>query len=97
MAAISFSHSHIDGRSVGAHYWVKQFLRGVKRRRPPRVRRAAAWDLPLVLQALSRAPFEPMAGSSLRLLSIKTAFLLAVTTAKRVSELHALSISPTCL
>ena len=96
-AAISFSHSHIDGRSVGAHYWVKQFLRGARRLRPPRVRQAAAWDLPLVLQALSKAPFEPMAGSSLRLLSIKTAFLLAVTTAKRVSELHALSISPACL
>ena len=96
-AAISFSHSHIDGRSVGAHYWVKQFLRGAKRRRPPRVRQAAAWDLPLVLQALSKAPFEPMAGASLRLISIKTAFLLAVTTAKRVGELHALSISPACL
>ena len=97
VAAISFNHSHIDGRSVGAHYWVTQFLRGARRLRPPRVRRAATWDLPLVLQALSRAPFEPMAASSLCSLSIKTAFLLAVTTAKRVSELHALSISPACL
>ena len=96
-AAIAFNHSRIDGRSVGAHYCVTQFLRGARRLRPPRVRRAAAWDLPLVLQALSRAPFEPMAASSLKLLSIKTAFLLAVTTAKRVSELHALSISPACL
>ena len=96
-AAISFNHSHIDGRTVGAHYWVTQFLRGAKRLRPPRVRRAAAWDLPLVLQALSQAPFEPMAGASLSSLSMKTAFLLAVTTAKRVSELHALSISDACL
>ncbi|XP_061566118.1 H-2 class II histocompatibility antigen, A-U alpha chain-like [Cololabis saira] len=38
-----------------------------------------------------------MARGSLGTTSWKTAFLLAVTSAKRVSELHALSVSPTCL
>ena len=64
---------------------------------PPRIKLIATWDLPLVLQALSQAPFEPMAEATLRHLSFKTAFLLAITSAKRVGELHALSITPTCL
>ncbi|XP_061589562.1 LOW QUALITY PROTEIN: nucleolar protein 14 [Cololabis saira] len=91
VAVISVHHGHIDGRPVGAHYWVAQFLWGARRLRPPRLQRAAAWDLPLVLQALGVAPFEPMAGGSLGTTSWKTAFLLAITSVKRVSELHALS------
>lgn len=65
--------------------------------RPPRVKRAAAWDLPPVQQTLSKSPFDPMAGVTLRNTLMKTAFLLAVMTAKHVSELHGLSMSPTCL
>lgn len=49
-----------------------------------------AWDLPLVLRALARHPFKPMASCNLRLLSWKTAFLVAITSAYRVSELVAL-------
>lgn len=72
---------------------VKKFLRGAQRLRarvsapivPP-------WDLELVLGALRRPPFEPLGSADLKWLSIKTAFLLAVTTAKRVGELQALSV-----
>ena len=75
-----------------AQYWVTQFLRGARRLRPPRIRRAAAWDLPLLLQALGESLFEPRAGVTLRNASMKTAFLLAITTGKHVSELHVLSV-----
>ena len=54
------------------------------------------WDLSLVLAALALAPFEPLDGDALRFLSIKTALLLALTSAKRVSDLTALSVSPSC-
>jgi len=51
----------------------------------------------MVLDTLCSPPFEPMSGSELRWLSAKTVFLLAITSAKRVSELHALSVSESCL
>lgn len=61
------------------------FLRGTQRLIPPRVPRAPAWDLNIVVGALSRPPFEPLAQIDLKWLSYKTAFLLAITTAKHVS------------
>ena len=57
----------------------------------------AQWDLPLVLEALVTEPFEPLELSSLKTLSLKTALLLALTLAKRVCELTALSVHPGCL
>ena len=45
------------------------------------------WSYPLVLQAPGESHFEPMAGVTLRNASMKTAFHLAITTAKRVSDL----------
>ncbi|KAJ1093250.1 hypothetical protein NDU88_006355 [Pleurodeles waltl] len=52
------------------------------------------WDLNLVLTFLMCAPFEPFHNCPLRLLTIKTAFLVAITSARRVSELQALSSKP---
>ncbi len=45
---------------------------------------------------ISQKPFEPLADISFKLLSFKTALLLAMASAKRVSELHALSVHPSC-
>ena len=49
------------------------------------------WDLQLVLRALRDAPFEPMLETRLDWLTWKTAFLLAITTARRVGEIKAFS------
>ena len=51
----------------------------------------------LVLEALVSDPYEPLECSSLKALSFKTVLLLALTSAKRVSELCALSAHPNCL
>ena len=51
------------------------------------------WDLDKVLQYLSGPPFEPLARASFLDKTKKALFLLAITTAKRVSELQALSFS----
>lgn len=67
-----------------------------RRLRPPRRLVVPVWDLALVLQALRSAPFEPLAGAGLRDLSLKTAFLLAMASAKRVGELQALSVHESC-
>ena len=49
------------------------------------------WDLDKVLQFLSGPPFEPLARASFLDKTKKALFLLAMATAKRVSELQALS------
>lgn len=97
VAAISCRHSRVDNVTVGSHHLVSLFLRGARRLHPPTVPRAPTWDLPLVLSALCQPPYEPLAQADLRWVSLKTAFLLAITSAKRVSELHALSVSASCL
>ena len=97
VAAIPSQHTQIDGVTVGSHRLISLFLKGVLRLRPPRARRAPAWDLPLLSEAVCRPPFEPLAHADLKWLSMKAAFLLAVVSAKRVGELHALSVSETCL
>ena len=48
------------------------------------------WDLSVVLLALIRPPFEPIHELSLKLLTYKTVFLVALATAGRSSEIHAL-------
>ncbi|XP_068248828.1 uncharacterized protein [Palaemon carinicauda] len=53
--------------------------------------RPPPWNVVQVLRALKRAPFEPLRQASDRHLTWKTAFLLALASAKRVSELHGLS------
>ena len=48
----------------------------------------------MVLDALSRPPFEPLQQIELRTLSFKMALLLALASAKRVSDIHARSVNP---
>ena len=54
-----------------------------------RVAPAPKWDLNFVLQSLTRPPYEPI--SSLKRLTLETVFLLALASAKHVSEIHWLS------
>ena len=72
------------------------FLRGALRQHPPSTPRAPAWDLPLLPDALSSPPFEPLAQVEPKWLPMKAAFLLSIASGKQVGELHVLSISDTC-
>ena len=47
------------------------------------------WNLSLVVHQLTKAPFEPMRKASLKHLTFKTVFLLALGSGKRRSEIHA--------
>ena len=49
------------------------------------------WDLSLVLNALTRAPFEPLHEASLKWISLKISFLLAIMSGRRISDLQSLS------
>ncbi len=53
--------------------------------------------LAVVLEALSKAPFEPLEEVPLRFITVKTVFLLAISSLKRVGDLEALSVAPSCL
>ena len=47
------------------------------------------WNLSVVLNELTKAPFEPMKDTDFKHLNLKTAFLLALASGKRRSEIHA--------
>ena len=51
-----------------------------------------SWDVAFVLEALRRPPFEPIETCSVKLLTFKTAFLMALATGRRVSKLHAVQV-----
>ena len=59
--------------------------------RPPErsSRNLPKWNLSVVLNELTKAPFEPMKDTDLKHLTLKTAFLLALASGKRSSEIHA--------
>ncbi|KAL0159531.1 hypothetical protein M9458_043256, partial [Cirrhinus mrigala] len=97
VAAISAYHAPLGGMSVGRNPLVTRFLRGALRLRPPTRPHIPTWDLAVVLEALCRPPFEPIEQIPDRLLTIKTALLLALTSLKRVGDLQALSVAPSHL
>ncbi|XP_073668878.1 uncharacterized protein [Paramisgurnus dabryanus] len=96
LAAISACHVGFDGSTVGQHPLICRFMKGARRSLPVIRKCVPEWDLSMVLDALSQYPFEPLGVISLKLLSFKVALLLALTSAKRVSELHAFSVHPSC-
>lgn len=76
---------------------ISRFLQGARRTSAPRSAPSVLpWDLDVVLRALHRSPFEPLYGACWRWLPLKTTFLLAMASARRVSELHTLSVHADC-
>ena len=59
------------------------------RDRPKGRRGMPSWNLSLVLHQLNKAPFEPIKEASLKHLTFKTIFLLALGSGKCRSEIHA--------
>ena len=59
------------------------------RDRPKGRRGIPSWNLSLVLHQLTRTPFESLKEASLKHLTFKTVFLLALGSDKRRSEIHA--------
>ena len=56
----------------------------------PKCRRGfPSWNLSLVLHQLTKPPFEPLRKASLKHLTFKMVFLLALGSGKRRSEIHA--------
>ena len=66
-----------------------RLLESFHRDRPKGRRGIPSWNLSLVLHQLTKVPFEPLREASLKHLTFKTVFLLALGTGKRRSEIHA--------
>ena len=66
-----------------------RLLSSFHRDRPKSSRNLPKWNLSVVLNELTKVPFEPMKDTDLKHLTLKTAFLLALASGKRRSEIHA--------
>ena len=64
-------------------------LSSFHRDHPKSSRNLPKWNLSVVLNELTKAPFKPMKDTDLKHLTLKTAFLLALASSKRRSEIHA--------
>ena len=93
LSAIQAIHDGITGvTSFLTHRPLKLFLEGLHNLRPPKRKIWPAWDLPTVLKYLETSPFEPMGSASMRDTALKAAFLLALASGRRCSEIHACAI-----
>ncbi len=97
VVAISAYHIHLGGMSMGKDPLVSHFLRGTLRLRPAARSRVPTWDLTIVLQGLSLAPFEPLVVVPTKFFTLKALFLLAISSLKRIGDLQALSVALSCL
>ena len=75
--------------NVSKHENLARLLDSFHRDRPKGRRGIPSWNLSLVLHPLTKAPFEPLKEDSLKHLTFKTVFLLALGSGKRRSEIHA--------
>ena len=81
----------LKGLDLAASREITTLLRSFARSVNPVELRPPAWDVSLVLQSLTGAPYKPLRTCEERFLAQKTLFLLALASAKRIGELHALS------
>jgi len=92
LSAINAIHVGTEDGPISKNADLKLLIDGMANVRPKVRNIWPSWDLPKVLQSLRGLPFEPIQSASLRDLSLKTCFLIAITSGRRCSELHALTI-----
>ena len=80
------------GNRIGSNPVLSELIRSFELQRPVQRSFTPKWDLSWVLVCLQKPPFEPLDKASKFHVTIKTAFLLALVTAKRCSEIHALAM-----
>ena len=68
---------------------LNRLLFSFHRDRPKSSRNLGKWNCSVVLNELTKAPFEPMKDTDLKHLTLQTAFLLALASGKHHNEIHA--------
>ena len=77
------------GHHIAQSSDLNRLLSSFHRDRPKSSRNLPKWNLSVILNELTKAPFEPMKDTDLKHLTLKPAFLLALASGKRCSEIHA--------
>jgi hypothetical protein len=82
----------VENIPVGQHPFIIRLLRAVFNERPPIKKLVPEWNLLIVLDCLKKSPFEPLKSATLRYLTWKVCFLLAITSFRRCSDLQSLTL-----
>ena len=77
------------GHHISQSSNLMRLLSSFYRDRPKSSSNLPKWNFSVVLNELTKAPFEPMKDTDLKHLTLKTAFLLALASGMRRSEIHA--------
>ena len=77
------------GHQISQSSDLNRLLSSFYRDHPKSSRNLLKWNLSVVLNELTKAPFEPMKDTDLKHLTLKTVFLLVLASGKRRSEIHA--------
>ena len=89
-SAIASAHERIDGMSIGQHPAITRVLKGAYQSRPPLPRYSSFWDVGVVIEYLKT--LGPNESLSLRMLTLKTTMLMALTRPSRAADLCSLDI-----
>lgn len=92
LAAIVACHIGFGDKKVKQHPLVCCFMKGARGLLLVSRLLVRPWDLAVVLEGLRGPPFKPLLGVSLK----RLAPLLPLASARRVSDIHALSVHPEC-
>ena len=77
------------GHHISQSSDLNRLLSSFHRDRPKSSRNLPKWNLSVVLNKLTKAPFEPMKDTDLKHLTLKTAYFLALASGKHRSKIHA--------
>lgn len=88
--SISSVYSKIGRKDAILDKAISDLISCLALKRPKVTRTLPGWDLGLVLEHLKGKPYEPLGEADLKHVTLKTAFLLAMASGARRSELHAL-------
>ena len=82
--------NHTGRAAVVQDRTVSDMIASMELQRPSVTPVLPQWDLGIVLETLSKPPYEPLQEASLKHLTLKTVFLLAMASAGRRCELRVL-------
>ena len=89
-AAIAGALKLTTGEDLGADPRLSNLIQSFRAERPVTKDPFPKWDLTLVLHALVEKPFEPLGEVSIKILTLKTVFLVLLASGARRGEVHAL-------
>lgn len=96
-SAIATTLKHFSDINYSNQPVISNVIRSLELEKPKVSSPVPKWNLPLVLGVLSKSPFESLTSCSLKFLTYKTVFLIALASGRRRSEIHALTADEACV